>query len=324
MDSLSGARVLVTGASGFIGSHLTRRLVDDGADVHALTSAVSSVYPTRLVGLRDDIVLHEGNLNDQGAMRALARVVRPEYVFHLGAYTHVGKSWERIDECTQTNVAGTVNLLRAIEDTGYRRLVFTGTSEIYGAIEVPFREDAAVDPGSPYAVSKYAAERFCRMLHRGRGWPIVLLRPFNAYGPAQSPDRVIPEVIVRALEGRELQMTSGTQTREFNYVVDLVDGFVRTALTPGIEGELLNLGCGEEIAVADLATKILALMGDPIEVKIGALPERPNEIPRMCSDSTKARELLGWEPAHTLDDGLQRTIEWYERELKSPNSSFVT
>lgn len=324
MDSLSGARVLVTGASGFIGSHLIRRLVDDGADVHALTSAVSSVYPTRLVDLREDIVLHEGNLNDQGAMRALARVVRPEYVFHLGAYTHVGKSWERIDECTQTNVAGTVNLLRAIEDTGYRRLVFTGTSEIYGAVAVPFREDAAVEPGSPYAVSKYAAERFCRMLQRGRGWPIVLLRPFNAYGPAQSPDRIIPEVIVRALEGRELQMTSGTQTREFNYVVDLVDGFVRAALTPGIEGELLNLGCGEEIAVADLATKILGLMGDPIEVKIGVLPERPNEIPRMCSDSTKARELLGWEPAHTLEDGLQRTIEWYERELKSPNSSFVT
>ena len=187
MDSLSGARVLVTGASGFIGSHLTRRLVDDGADVHALTSAVSSVYPTRLVGLRDDIVLHEGNLNDQGAMRALARVVRPEYVFHLGAYTHVGKSWERIDECTQTNVAGTVNLLRAIEDTGYRRLVFTGTSEIYGAVGVPFREDAAVEPGSPYAVSKYAAERFCRMLHRGRGWPIVLrggmLSP-RGYSPA--------------------------------------------------------------------------------------------------------------------------------------------
>jgi UDP-glucose 4-epimerase len=324
VDSLSGARVLVTGASGFIGSHLTRRLVGDGADVHALTSAVSSVYPTRLVDLRDDIVLHEANLNDQGAMRALARVVRPEYVFHLGAYTHVGKSWERIDECTQTNVAGTVNLLRAIEDTGYRRLVFTGTSEIYGAVEVPFREDAAVEPGSPYAVSKYAAERFCRMLQRGRGWPIVLLRPFNAYGPAQSPDRIIPEVIVRALEGRELQMTSGTQTREFNYVVDLVDGFVRAALTPGIEGELLNLGCGEEIPVADLATKILGLMGDPIKVKIGALPERPNEIPRMCSDSTKARELLGWDPAHTLDDGLRRTIEWYARELKSPNSSFVT
>ena len=104
MDSLSGARVLVTGASGFIGSHLTRRLVDDGADVHALTSAVSSVYPTRLVDLRDDIVLHEGNLNDQGAMRALARAVRPEYVFHLGAYTHVGKSWQRVDECVQVNV----------------------------------------------------------------------------------------------------------------------------------------------------------------------------------------------------------------------------
>ena len=323
MDTLAGARVLVTGASGFIGSHLTRRLVGDGADVHAVTSAVSSVYPTRLLDVRDDITLHEANVNDPGAMRTLAGRAEPEYVFHLAAYTHVGKSWDRIDECTQTNVAGTLNLLRALEGTDYRRFVYTGTSEIYGGIDVPFREDAAVEPCSPYAVSKYAAERFCRMLQRGRGWPIVLLRPFNAYGPAQSPDRVVPEVIVRALEGRELHMTMGTQTREFNFVADVVDGFVRAAVAPNIEGEVLNLGCGEEVAIADVAATILDLMGNPIEAKLGALPERPIEIPRMYSDNTKARQMLEWEPSVSLDEGLRRTIEWYEQELRRPSSPFV-
>jgi UDP-glucose 4-epimerase len=324
VDSLAGARVLVTGASGFIGSHLTRRLVADGAEVHALTSAVSSVYPPRLVPLRADINLHEGNLNDRGVLHALARAVRPDVVFHLGAYTHVGKSWERVDECVQTNVAGTVNLLYALEDTGYRRFVYTGTSEIYGGIDVPFREDAAVEPCSPYAASKYAGERFCRMLHRSRGWPIVLLRPFNAYGPGQSPDRVIPEIIVRALEKRDLRMTAGRQTREFNYVEDLVDGFVRAAVTPGIEGELFNLGCEDEVAIADLATRVLALMGDPIAPEIGALPERPGEILRMRSDSAKAREMLGWAARVPLDDGLWHTIAWYEQELRKPDSPFVT
>lgn len=322
-EPLSDRRVLVTGATGFIGSHLVRRLVEQGADVHALTSAVSSVYPSRLLDLQPRITLHEGNLTDRSAMDAVVERACPSHVFHLGAYTHVGKSWRRVDECIQANVQGTVNLLQALDGTGYERFVYTGTSEIYGDIDVPFREDAVVNPISPYSVSKYAGERYCRMFHQGYGWPIVMVRPFNAYGPWQTPDRVIPEIIGRAVRGEELKMTQGKQTREFNYVEDLVDGFLLLGTVKGIEGELFNLGCGEEVSMRDLATTILDLMGNPIEAKLGALADRPTEIWRMFCDSTKARELLGWTPKHTLAEGLAETIEWYRGELAPGGSSFV-
>jgi UDP-glucose 4-epimerase len=323
VGSLKGARVLVTGADGFIGSHVTRRLVADGAEVHALTSDVSSVFPRRLLDLRGQMEIHEGNLMDRSAMDALARSAKPAYIFHLAAYTHVGKSWQRVDECIQANIQGTMNLLQALADQGYERFVNTGTSEIYGDIEVPFREDAVVNPISPYSVSKYAAERFCRLFQRAYGWPIVMLRPFNAYGPAQSPDRVIPEIIVRALRKEELKMTQARQTREFNYVEDLADGFIKAATTPDVNGELFNIGGGEEISMRDVATQILEIMGNPIEPQFGALPERPTEIMRMYCDSSKARERLGWEPSHSLRNGLEKTIEWYRRELETPGSPFV-
>jgi nucleoside-diphosphate-sugar epimerase len=323
LGGLADVPVLVTGAGGFIGSHLVRRLVAEGARVHALTSNVSSVYPTRLIGLRSQITLEEGNLCDRSAMDALVARARPEVIFHLGAYTHVGKSWHRVDECIQANIQGTVNLLQALDGTGYRRFVYTGTSEIYGDIDVPFKEDALVNPISPYSVGKYAGERYCRMFHQGRGWPIVMLRPFNAYGPAQTGDRVIPEIILRALRGEELRMTEGRQTREFNFVEDLADGFFRAGVIEGIDGELFNLGCGEEISMRDLATTILDLMGNPIQPSFGALPDRPTEIWRMYCDSSKARARLGWQPGHSLNEGLTKTIKWYEAELENPGSPFL-
>ena len=320
---LEGTPVLVTGASGFIGSHLTRQLVAEGAQVHAVTSAVSAVYPIRLVPLRNQITLHEANLNDRSAMDSVVAKAKPEIIWHLGAFTHVGKSWNRVDECIQTNIQGTVNLLEALADTGYRRFVYTGTSEIYGDIDVPFREDAQVRPISPYSVSKYAGERYCRMFHQGHGWPIVMLRPFNAFGPMQTPDRIVPEIIVRALRRQPLRMTQGRQTREFNFASDLADGFVKAGTVPDLEGEIINIGCGEEVSMRALAETILDLMGNPIEAEFGALPDRPTEIWRMYCDNTKARTLLGWKPSHTLREGLAKTIEWYEAEL-SGDSSFAT
>ena len=320
---LEGTSVLVTGASGFIGSHLTRQLVTAGAQVHAVTSAVSSVYPIRLVPIRSEITLHEANLNDRSAMDAVVAAAKPEIIWHLGAFTHVGKSWNRVDECIQTNIQGTVNLLEALAGTDYQRFVYTGTSEIYGDIDVPFREDAQVRPISPYSVSKYAGERYCRMFHQGHGWPIVMLRPFNAFGPMQTPDRIVPEIIVRALKGQPLKMTQGRQTREFNFASDLAEGFVKAGITPGLEGEIINIGCGEEVSMRNLAETILEIMGNPIEAEFGALPDRPTEIWRMYCDNTKARTLLGWEPRHTLREGLAKTIEWYTTEVPG-DSSFAT
>jgi UDP-glucose 4-epimerase len=322
VDDLAGTRVLVTGATGFIGSHLCRRLLADGAEVHALTSTVSSVYPVRLVDIRDRITLYGGNLNDSGAMDSVVEGADPEIVFHLGAYTHVGKSWDRIDECVQTNVHGTVNLLQVLARSNYRRFVYTSTSEVYGDVPVPFREDAVVEPSSPYSVSKYAGERFCRMLHKGKGWPIVVVRPFNAYGPAQSPDRIIPEIIVKALRRERLAMTEGRQTREFNYVEDLADGFVRAATVPDIEGEVFNIGGGQEISMRELALTILDLMDNPIAAEFGALPNRPTEIWSMRADVGKASERLGLAPARPLRLGLEQTIAWYRHELEQSGSQF--
>lgn len=322
MDVLRDARTLVTGASGFIGSHLVRRLLAEGARVHALTSAVSSVYPVRLTDLRDEITVEAGSLTDRSALEKIIERVRPDYVFHLGAFTHVGKSWDRVDECIQVNVQGTVNLLQALAGTGYTRFVNVGTSEIYGNIDVPFHEDAKVNPISPYSLSKQSAESFARMFQESYGWPIVCVRPFNAYGPAQSPDRIIPETIVRALCGRDIPMTEGLQTREFNYVTDIADGLVRAAATPGAEGGLFNIGCGEEVTIRDLVFTILDLLGDPVEAKVGALPERPIEIYRMYAEASRAREQLGWEPRHTLREGLAKTIDWYRTELSRPDSAF--
>ena len=323
MAALTGRPVLVTGATGFIGSHLVRRLVNDGADVHALTSSVSSIYPARLADFKDRITLHEGNLTDRSAMDAIVEAARPSHVFHLGAYTHVGKSWRRVDECVQANIQGTVNLLQSLDGSGYERFVYTGTSEIYGDIDVPFREDAVVNPISPYSVSKYGGERYCRMFHSGYGWPVVMVRPFNAYGPWQTPDRIIPEIIGRAVRGEELRMTQGRQTREFNYVEDLIDGFLLLGTTAGIDGELFNLGNGQELSMRELATTILDLMGNPIEPRFGALPDRPTEIWHMYSDNSKIRA-LGWAPRHSLTEGLQKTIEWYRAQHAAHNAQFFS
>ena len=325
MGRLDGRRLLVTGASGFIGSHVVRAAVDEGGEVFALIDEVSSVVPHRLMDLAGRITFVPGNLTDGYAMRHAVEASRPEIVLHLGAYTHVGKSFSHVSECIQTNVAGTSNLLQALEGSGYQRFVYTSTSEVYGGMDVPFREDGPVNPLSPYSVTKYAGELMCRMFVEAYGWPIVVLRPFNAYGPAQSPDRIIPEIIVSALRGTDVKLTEGKQTREFNFVEDLAEGFLLAGLADEeVNGRVINLGCGEEHSMREMAETILELMGGPVEAKFGALPYRPTEIWRMYCDNARARELLGWTPKHSLREGLDRTIAWYREAATVPNSPWFT
>jgi nucleoside-diphosphate-sugar epimerase len=304
MAELTDRRVLVTGAAGFIGSHLVRRLVAEGADVHAL------VRPARTPTRCDHVTEHEADITDRAAMDALAARVAPSVVFHLAAFSHVGRSWDDPDGCMRTNVDGTANLLGALGGS-YDRFVATSSSDVYGNADVPFREDAPTDPRSPYARSKQAVEDLCRDHHEAHGRPIVVARPFNAYGPGQPSDRVIPDTIVRALRGEDLFLTSGEQTREFNYVADIVDGYVLLATTEGIDGEVFNLGGGREIRVKDVVIQILELLGDPIKPHFGALEHRPDEIWRMFCDPSKARSRLGWTPRYDLRDGLTETIAWY-------------
>lgn len=312
---LEGKKVLLTGASGFIPSHLCRRLVEEGATVYATTKYNSIIDNVRLVKLWDRVIPVEADLRNPDSLLQI-REIRPHVIFHLAAYNHVGDSFLHKLEALNSNSIGTVNLMDAYED--YECFVYTATSEVYGYQEsVPFREDQTPFPLSPYALGKYAGELYARLQWKSLKRPVVVLRPFNAYGPYQSPRAIIAEMILKALRGEDLVATEGRQTRDFNFVENLADGFalaVRNAERS--VGEIINIGSGEEISIRDLVLKIYELSGSKSRLRIGDLPYRPGEIWRMCADNRKARELLGWSPRVDLHEGLQITIEWYRRFLK--------
>lgn len=309
-------RVLVTGATGFIGSHLTRRLAEEGADVYILTRPDLKTKNLPIKDIWDKIKILHADLKDGKELESKLSGIEPEIVYHLAAYTNVGRSLEHARECIQTNIQGTVNLISALDDVDYDCFVHTGTNEEYGDNEVPFREDMKERPASPYSVSKCASEMFCQMYHKAYGRPIVILRPFNAYGPWQKCNRIIPEAIVASLLGEELRMTGGEQTREFNYIDDIVEGFIKASCVKKATGEIINIGCGEEHSIREVVEKIVELVGNNNKILFGALPYRPNEIWRMFCDNTKAREILEWEPEYALEGGLSKTIDWYRMEYE--------
>jgi UDP-glucose 4-epimerase len=299
-SELRDASILVTGATGFIGPHLVRRLVAAGARVACTleSEAQRRDLPAVAAG-------HVANLRDRRAVDAAVRAVRPALVFHLAA---VGVTEFGVDPITavQVNVGGTLNLLRALEGTGYRRFLFVGTSHEYGDGPSPFCEEQPPAPTNVYAASKSAAWLFCQMYQRARGWPLVGVRPFGVYGPGQRPPAFLPTLIQAALRGQDFDMTGGEQVRDLVYVEDVA---------AGVEGQTFNLCSGQGIPLAEVSRRVLGLVGHPIRVNLGALPYRPGQIWRMVGDNTAARQALGWQPTVSLDEGLRRTIAWCSRYL---------
>ena len=311
--NLRGRKVLITGGSGFIGSHLTRRLVNEGTDVYVAVKYNSVIDNVRLADVWDEITPVEIDLRNTDSLKSVAEIL-PDLIYHLAAYNHVGDSFTQVSEAFDSNGNGTVNLLQAYE--GYERFVYTSTSEVYGYQEnVPFHEEAHPFPLSPYAVGKYAGELFARMKWYSANMPVAVIRPFNAFGPYQSARAIIPEIIMKCLRGVDIATTEGRQTREFNFVEDLVEGFMLAGTKDASVGEIINLGCGRETPIRDLVKLIHSLSGSESELQIGALPYRPGEIQRMSANSAKAKALLGWESKQTLEEGLGRTIDWFRLYL---------
>jgi nucleoside-diphosphate-sugar epimerase len=319
--SLRDKRVLLTGGAGFIGSHLCRRLVDEGAKVFVVVKYNSVIENVRLVRLWDAITPVEADVRNLNSLSQL-QDIRPQIIFHLAAYNHVGDSFLHFSEAMTSNSQGTVNLLEAYED--YDRFVYTSTSEVYGhQEEVPFREQATPFPLSPYAVGKYSGELYARLKQRSLGRPIVVLRPFNAFGPYQSARAVIAELIIKCLRGEDVVTTEGKQTRDFNFVENLIDGFVLAATRPEAVGEVINVGSGIDTPIREVVERIHRLTGSQSRLRIGEWPYRPGEIWQMRADSEKAARLLGWSPRVDLETGLKRTIDWYRsylREFSDPAS----
>ncbi|MBM3251201.1 MAG: NAD-dependent epimerase/dehydratase family protein [Candidatus Omnitrophica bacterium] len=304
-------KILITGGSGFIASHLCRRLVKYGARVFILTKYKSIIDNIRLTDIWDKITPVEADLRNPDALKKI-NIYKPELIYHFAAYNHVGDSFGNISEAIDVNSKGTVNLLDAYED--YEKFVYISSSEVYGFQKrVPFSEDMKPFPISPYAVGKYTGELYARMKWHVYKKPIVILRPFNVFGPFQSPRAVIAEIILKCLRGNDLITTGGMQTREFNYVENLIDGFILAGIKKQATGEVINIGTGREISIRFLAEKIHKLTNSKSRLCIGKISYRPTEIWRMAAENKKAKKILGWSPKVSFEEGLFRTIEWYRK-----------
>ena len=311
----NGKSILVTGAGGFIGSHLTERLAREGARVRAFVRYNSrqdvgllSLLPR---GLLATIEVVSGDLRDGEAIRrALSGV---EVAFHLGALIAIPYSYVHPREVVETNVLGTLNVLMAARDLGTARVVHTSTSEVYGTARyAPIDEAHPLQGQSPYSASKIGADKIAESFYRSFGLPVATIRPFNTYGPRQSARAVIPTIITQALAGSEVRLGALDPVRDFTFVDDTVEGFLRVGWQPEAVGQEINIGGGECISIGDLAAKILMLAGRDLPVLGDRQRLRPaeSEVMKLHAGAEKARQLLGWQAQVGLDEGLRRTIEW--------------
>jgi NAD dependent epimerase/dehydratase len=318
---LANKKVLVTGADGFIGSHLVESLLEEGCNVRALVYYNSfnnwGWLDTFSQNQLDAIEVIPGDVRDPNGMRKAVKGC--DLVFHLAALIGIPYSYHAPLSYLRTNVEGTLNVMQGALQAGVSLLVQTSTSEVYGTAQyVPMDEEHPLQGQSPYAASKIGADKMAEAFHRSFGLPVVTLRPFNTFGPRQSSRAVVPTIITQALTQPEVKLGNWDTTRDFNYVSYIVEAFVLAAEAQRAVGQVINVGTGQEIAIGDLAEKILKLTGTSVPVMKDANRVRPDasEVARLCADNRKARDLLGWRPRHSLDEGLTRTVDWVSRNIE--------
>ncbi|GAA3774011.1 SDR family NAD(P)-dependent oxidoreductase [Micromonospora maritima] len=311
--------VAVTGAGGFIGSHLVEALVARGHLVKALVHYnglgsygwLDTVPPAHL----DRVEVIAGDIRDRGTVQRL--VADAGVVYHLAALGGIPYSYLAPQSYVDTNVVGTLNVLEAVRTAGTGRLVVTSTSEVYGtAVSVPMTESHRLRGQSPYAASKIAADKLAESFHLSFGLPVVTLRPFNTYGPRQSTRAVIPTIISQLAAGvRRIELGAVNTTRDLLFVADTVAAFIAAGNAPAdaVLGETLQAATGQETSVAELVRRIAAAFGTTVEIAVADERLRPanSEVERLVGDSALLRGRTGWQPAVTLDDGLKQTIEWF-------------
>lgn len=312
--------VLVTGAGGFIGSHLTERLIDEGAQVRAFIRYTSRGDLGMLNLLPADklaaVQVIGGDLRDVEAVRGAVKGV--DTIFHLGALIAIPYSYVHPREVIEVNVLGTTNVLMAARDFAVRRMVHTSTSEVYGTAQyVPIDEQHPLQGQSPYSASKIGADKIVESFVRSFELPVATLRPFNTYGPRQSARAVIPTIITQALARDEIRLGSLTPQRDLTFVADTADGFMRMATHDAAVGQEVNIGADATISIGELVQKILRIVGRDLPIVSEEQRMRPagSEVLRLWADNRKAAELIGWRPRVSLDEGLARTVDWIRGNL---------
>lgn len=320
--NLKGKKVLVTGAEGFIGSHLTERLVELGAEVTALVQYNSfnnwGWIDSFDKNVLDRIKVETGDIRELDGMN---RIVKGnEVVFHLAALIAIPYSYLSPMAYVRTNVEGTTNVLEACRNHGVEKIMHTSTSETYGtALYVPIDEKHPMQGQSPYSASKIGADMIAESFYRSFDMPIATVRPFNTYGPRQSARAVIPTIISQILAGKkEIKLGSLTPTRDFNYVKDTAEAFIKVAESDNTTGQVINAGSNYEISIGDTVKKIINILGEDIKIICDDNRLRPekSEVNRLWADNTKIKQLTDWAPKYTIDEGLAETVEWIKKNMQ--------
>ena len=314
------SHVLVTGAGGFIGSHLVERLVRDGHRVRAFVHYNSRNDWGNLEfisqAVKREVEVVTGDIADPFSVRSATKGV--QVVYHLSSLIAIPYSYVAPQSYVQTNVQGAMNVLQAARDEGVCRVVHTSTSECYGTAQyVPIDERHPLQGQSPYSASKIGADMLAESYWRSFGLPVATIRPFNTFGPRQSARAVIPTIIAQALRGGPIKLGALSPTRDMNYVDNTVDGFLAVGTHPAAVGQVINVGSGREISIRDLALVIVGLMGSSSDVVEDDQRIRPanSEVERLLCGNAKAKDLLGWTPTVDLEEGLRRSIDWFRQHL---------
>jgi len=322
--NLKNKKILVTGADGFIGSHLVEQLVRLGYHVRAFVLYNSfntwgwlDESPKQI---KDNIEIFVGDIRDPYGVKEAMKGC--DVVLHLAALIAIPYSYHSPDTYVDTNIKGTLNIVQAARELGVKKIVHTSTSEVYGTAQfVPITEQHPLQGQSPYSASKIGADQIAMSFYNSFNTPVAIIRPFNTYGPRQSARAVIPTIITQIANGkRTLKLGSVSPTRDFNYVKDTVNGFIAVAEADHSVGQVINIGSNYEISIGDTVELIAEVMGVTIEIETDEQRLRPekSEVGRLWADNSKAKQLLGWEPVYGEREGfkrgLQETIEWFTNQ----------
>jgi dTDP-glucose 4,6-dehydratase len=316
----NGKNVLVTGAGGFIGSHLTEMLVKKGANVRAFLRYNSKNKAGFLDYLPDtvkeNIEFFFGEIRElEAVQRALKNI---DVVFNLAALIGIPYSYLHPQEVFNTNTKGILNILSAARNKSIDKIVHTSTSEVYGsALYIPIDEKHPLQPQSPYSASKIAADAVAMSFYYSFHTPVAIIRPFNTYGPRQSERAVIPTIITQAITKKSVKLGNTNTIRDFTFVEDTAEGFIKIAESDKSVGEIINIGSGSEISISDLCKKIAGLAGKDIVIETDEIRVRPkdSEVSRLLADNTRAKELADWKPKIGLEEGIKKTIEYIRENI---------
>lgn len=313
-------KILITGADGFIGSHLVERLLEEKYDIRAFVYYNSfnswgwlDTLPKKTLG---DVEIFPGDIRDVNAVRSAVKDV--DVVCHLAALIGIPYSYIAPESYIDTNVKGTLNIVQAAKELKTEKVIITSTSETYGsALYIPIDEKHPYQPQSPYSASKIAADHIAMSYFYSFDLPVSIIRPFNTYGPRQSARAIIPTIITQILKNQKnVELGNLTPTRDLTYVLDTCEAYVNMCKTDGIEGEIINIGSSNEISIGDLGQKIKELMQSDIAISSRVERIRPekSEVNRLFADIKKASELIDWKPNYSLAEGLKLTIEWFSNK----------